>query len=372
MGEYDDALGRVIDEIVAPGAAEVDATGRFPAEAITALGEAGILGLTVATDAGGGGQGMRQGAEVVARLAEVCGSTAMVVLMHYAATVVIDHHGPRDIREAIAAGRHLTTLAFSEVGSRSHFWAPQGTASPSGSSVRLDAHKSWVTSAAAAASYVWSSRPLEAEGAMTLWLVETDRPGLEVAGPFDGLGLRGNGSTPVDATGLTVERAAMLGDDGAGMDVALAEILPWFLVLTAAFSVGLMEAVTAETGAHLRSARLAHLDQSLIEQPLSRVDHARMRVATDQAAALLSDTLSALENGREDAVLRVLEVKAAAGEAAIAVTDLAMKLCGGAAFRKELGVERRFRDARAARVMAPTTDALLDFVGRAINGMPLL
>jgi len=35
-------------------------------------------------------------------------------------------------------------------------------------------------------------------------------------------------------------------------------------------------------------------------------------------------------------------------------------------------VERRFRDARAARVMAPTTDALLDFVGRVICGLPLL
>jgi len=35
-------------------------------------------------------------------------------------------------------------------------------------------------------------------------------------------------------------------------------------------------------------------------------------------------------------------------------------------------VERRFRDARAARVMAPTTDALHDFVGRAITGLPLL
>ena len=90
------------------------------------------------------------------------------------------------------------------------------------------------------------------------------------------------------------------------------------------------------------------------------------------AAALLADTLAALEDGREEAALRVLEVKAAAGEAAIDVTDLAMKVCGGAAFRKELGIERRFRDARAARVMAPTTDALLDFVGRAINGLPLL
>ena len=59
-------------------------------------------------------------------------------------------------------------------------------------------------------------------------------------------------------------------------------------------------------------------------------------------------------------------------EAALAVTDLAMKVCGGAAFRKELGIDRRFRDARAARVMAPTTDALLDFVGRALCGLPLL
>ena len=59
-------------------------------------------------------------------------------------------------------------------------------------------------------------------------------------------------------------------------------------------------------------------------------------------------------------------------DAGIVVTELAMKVCGGAAFRKELGVERRFRDARASRVMAPTTDALLDFIGRAINGLPLL
>jgi alkylation response protein AidB-like acyl-CoA dehydrogenase len=79
-----------------------------------------------------------------------------------------------------------------------------------------------------------------------------------------------------------------------------------------------------------------------------------------------------LETGRPDATLRVLEVKAGASEAALTVTDLAMKVCGGAAFRKELGIERRFRDSLAARVMAPTTDALLDFVGRAIGGLDLL
>jgi len=96
-----------------------------------------------------------------------------------------------------------------------------------------------------------------------------------------------------------------------------------------------------------------------------------MRVTTDQAQCLLADTVTALEQGRADAQLRVLEVKAAAAEAALAVTDLAMRVCGGSAYRREVGVERQFRDARASTVMAPTTDILHDFIGRAVCGLPL-
>jgi alkylation response protein AidB-like acyl-CoA dehydrogenase len=296
----------------------------------------------------------------------------MVVLMHYAAVPSIEAHGPRAVREAIAAGEHLVTLAFSEAGSRSHFWAPQGTARVDDGHVRLDAQKSWVTAAGHADSYVWSSQPLEASGPMTLWLVPARTSGLRIGGAFDGLGLRGNESTPVAADGVRIERAAMLGADGTGLDIALTAVLPTFLVLSAAFSLGLMEAVVAETSRHLTSTRLEHLDKTLAEQQTVRLDFARMRLETDRTRAFLLDTLAALEAQRADAMLRVLEVKAAASEAALAVTDLAMKVCGGAAFRKELGIERRFRDARAARVMAPTTDALLDFVGRAALGLPLL
>ena len=309
---------------------------------------------------------------MIEALARECGSTAMVVLMHYAATAIIEAGGPMATREAIAAGRCLATLAFSEVGSRSHFWAPRGSATAENGSVRLDARKSWVTSAGEADVYVWSSRPLAADGLVTIWVVPSDAPGLTIAGPFDGLGLRGNDSRPVDAEGVTVNHDAMIGPDGGGLDLAMVSALPWFLVLNAAFSLGLAEAVTAESTAHLTRTRLEHLDQSLAQQVTPRLDLARMRIETDRTRAFLGDTVTALESGRDDATLRVLEVKAVAAEAAIAVTDLAMKVCGGAAFRRELGVERRFRDARAARVMAPTTDTLLDFVGRAICGLPLL
>jgi len=366
------ALESVIDTIIGPQAGEVDSTGAYPRAGLQALGRAGLLGLVSATEAGGRGGDLAAAAHVVERLAGVCGSTAMVVLMHYAATALIEAHGPKDVREAIAAGEHVTTLAFSEVGSRSHFWAPLSTATADGgAAARLDARKSWVTSAGEADSYVWSSRPLAAAGTMTLWLVPAGTAGLHVAGAFDGLGLRGNGSRPMTADGARVPLSAVLGDDGAGLESAMTTALPYFLVLSAAFSLGLMEALTVEAGAHLSRTRLAHLGQTLAEQPVQRAAYARLRIRTDQVRAFLGDTLAALGAGRQDEMLRVLEVKAVAAEGAAEVADGAMRLCGGSAFRKELGVERRFRDALAARVMAPTTDALHDFIGRVSCGLPL-
>ena len=67
----------------------------------------------------------------------------------------------------------------------------------------------------------------------------------------------------------------------------------------------------------------------------------------------------------------VFSILTAAGETATTVLDTAMRVCGGSAFRKEVGVERSFRDARAAGIMAPTTDALYDFIGKAVTGMDL-
>jgi alkylation response protein AidB-like acyl-CoA dehydrogenase len=365
-------LTRIVDEIVAPEAAEIDRSASFPHKAVDALADAGLLAITVPAGFGGGGGTLRDAARVVRTLSGPCGSTAMVVMMHYSAVAALSAAGREAELREVASGRHLSTLAFSEPGSRSHFWAPMSSAAADGDDIVLNARKSWVTSAERADSYVWSSRPMIGAGSMSLWFVRADTAGLSVAGEFDGLGLRGNGSVPMTATDVRVPPTSLLGDDGGGLDLALAAVLPTFLLLNASASIGLMEAVTAETVAHLGRTRLEHLGRSLAEQPEPRAAVARMRIDTDRTAALVDAALTAIEQGRPEAQLLVLEVKAAADESAAATADQAMLTCGGAAFRKELGIERRFRDSRAARVMAPTTAALHDFVGRALCGLPLL
>ena len=163
----------------------------------------------------------------------------------------------------------------------------------------------------------------------------------------------------------------MLSEDGKGFDVMMSAVLPMFNVLNAACSIGLMESAVQRTAQHASGVHYAHLGSALADLPTIRSYIARMRIQTDMAKTLLDDTIVALETSRPDAMLRVLSCKAAAGEAANEVVDTAMRVCGGAAFRKDIAVERYFRDAHAAGVMGPTTDVLYDFVGKAVCGMPL-
>jgi alkylation response protein AidB-like acyl-CoA dehydrogenase len=369
---YTEALEQICIQTIRSEASDIDRQGVFPQRGVRALSAAGLMGAVSSPQVGGLGLGVRGAAGIVGRLAQECGSTAMVVCMHYCGTAVLEAFAGEDVRRAAASGDHLSTLAFSEAGSRSHFWAPSGSARPNGDGIQLDARKSWVTSASNATAYVWSSKPVAADGALsTLWLVPSGSDGIRVDGVFDGLGLRGNDSSPVSADGARIPVTAMLGEDGKGFDIMMSTVLPMFNVLSAACSVGIMEAAVQRTAQHVSGTRYTHLGSTLADLPTIRNYVARMRIRTDLARTLLDDTIAALETSRPDAMLRVLSCKAAAGDAAIEVVETAMRVCGGAAFRKDVAVERCFRDAHAAGVMGPTTDVLYDFVGKAVCGLPL-
>src|SRR5580704_384823 len=121
---YEDSLTRICRDSIAPNAPDVDRHCIFPDRSIESLRTAGFLGSLSSPEVGGLGLGMRGAATIVRRVAEECGSTAMVLCMHYCGVAVLELHAPEEIRRAAAGGHHLSTLAFSEAGSRSHFWAP--------------------------------------------------------------------------------------------------------------------------------------------------------------------------------------------------------------------------------------------------------
>lgn len=358
-------------------AGDVDINARFPKESVEALAHEGFFGLCISKELGGIGQGPRVFAAVTEELAQGCCSTAMIYVMHVAAAQAIESakilKRKDEVLRRIAAGKHLTTLAFSEKGSRSQFWAPVSTLTESEGGFTVNGQKSWVTSANHADSYVASSQkpgaasPLES----TVYLIECTNKGARVEGRFDGLGLRGN-----DSSSVILERAPLPGGDlisalGEGAATMHYVVLPWFSIGTTAMANGLCRAATAATAEHLQRTEFAHNNTALRDLPTLRARLADMNVRTEQARALLGYALGEIEEPSDATDLLVLQTRLASIEAALEVTDLAMKACGGAAFSRQLPVERMFRNARAGWVMAPTADHLRDFIGRTLTGLPL-
>jgi isovaleryl-CoA dehydrogenase len=368
------------DEVLARHAADVDRNGRFPKESVAALGSAGLFGLCVSGEHGGLGQGPRAFCGVAEELGRACASTAMVFVMHTSATQAIVASKTFGDREAIlrqiARGEHLTTLALSEKGSRSQFWAPVSKLTAKGDGFVTNAAKSWVTSANHADSYVSSAQMPDAESPLqsTIYFVRTEVDEVRPQAGFDGLGLRGNDSAPVSIENLLVARCDLVSELGKGADTMLQVVLPWFAIGSAAMAHGLCLAAIGATVHHLSSTSFEHTGTALRDLPQLRARLAQMSVRTEASRALLGRALVEIEAGTPEAPLFVLSTRKAALEAALEVTDLALKACGGAAFSRQTPgapIERLFRDARAGWVMAPTVDHLDDFIGKALTGLPL-
>jgi alkylation response protein AidB-like acyl-CoA dehydrogenase len=229
-----------------------------------------------------------------------------------------------------------------------------------------------VTSAGFADVYVVSTLAAGDRGPTdsNLYVIHRDAPGLTVAAPWRGMGMRGNASSPMTVDVL-VDPDQRLGPEASGFNLMMEAVLPWFNLGNAAVSLGLARAAVNAAIKHAAGTRFEHTGDALANLPTIRARLARMQIELDVHAAYLRQVADSVAAPSDGTMLQVLGVKAAANDAALEITDGAMRVCGGAAFSQQLAIDRFFRDARAGHVMAPTADVLYDFYGKAITGQPL-
>ncbi len=369
---------RVSREVLAVNADEVDRNRCFPQENLAALGRSGLLSLLVPTSYGGAGGGMLEMSRVLECIGQSCPSTAMVTLMHYCGTAVLVAKANSSLKEtvlrAIARGEHVTTLAFSEPGSGGHFYCPISQLIRNGEGMLLSARKSFVTSAGKADSYVVSTRSASANGPtdIDIFYVPKEAEGWEICGEFDGLGMRGNASAPMTFQGLKVDEEARIGGEKSGFETMLQVVLPHFQIGCASVSLGMAEAAFQKASAHVRSRKYEHLGgTSMAEIPRTQFIVGEMALELRSTRAYLGETIRRATSGDDQAVLDILGIKARAADACLFVASRAMTMCGGTAYGRKGGLERIFRDAQAPPVMAPSSDLLKEFLGKASLGLPL-
>lgn len=376
--ELRDRTCAAAEKHIGPLTEEVDSQCRWPEHAVRAMAEAGLMGLQVPRRLGGHEQGMLALAVITEALAQFCPSSALCYGMHCVGSAVIAAKATPEQEEKylrpIAEGKHLTTLALSEHGSGAHFYFPQTKLSRDGDELVLNGGKQFVTNGGHADSYVVSSVASAAAetGEFSCLVVDRDLPGMTWGKRWCGFGMRGNSSRGVELSDVRVSAANLLGVEGDQPWYVFEVVAPYFLTAMAGTYLGIAQAGVDIATQHLRSRRYGHSGESLAEVPILQHRLAEMWMAVQKTRGLIYSACRMGDLGDPQALPYVLACKADAGETAVSVTNEAMTLCGGSAYGENSTLSRLLRDARASHVMAPTTDILKQWTGRALLGMPIL
>lgn len=365
--------------VVRRQAEAVDTNAAWPEASIRALQKAGLGGLVVPTAAGGLGQGMLALSRVCEILGRECPSTALCFGMHTVATAVIAARATAeqqaDYLEPIARGEHLTTLALSEPGTGSHFYLPQTRLVGVEDGYVVSGHKSFVTNAGHADSYVASvvsQNGTPGHGEFSCVVVDRDAEGVELGGPWRGLGMRGNDSRSVFLRDARLPHGALLGEEGDEIWYVFHVVTPNFLMAMAGTYLGIASAAIDEAAEHLSEREYdgGGVDpgrNSILQRDLgrcwSRVEATRQLI---YRAAAIADA------GGDDAMALLCAAKAQVAEVVVEAVNEALTLTGGRGYADRSRLGRMLRDARAAHVMAPTTQILEVWIGRILLGLPLL
>lgn len=369
----------VADSVVRDEAATVDAAAVWPRDSMRALGEAGLLGLHVDTRHGGLGQGMLALAVVAEEIGSVCGSTGLVYGMHCVGTRVIQvRPTPAQAEQylaPIAAGQHVTSLALSEPGTGSHFYLPRTTFRRRDDGFVVNGHKSFVTSGGEADSYVMSVVAADADldpGTFSCLLLDADSPGAEWQEPWDGFGMRGNGSRGLVLEDAVVPSRNLLGTEGDEIWYLFEVITPYFIIAMAGTYLGIARSALEAAIEHLRERTYTHTGElaGAADTVSHRLGH--LWSVVERTRQLIHHAARLGDHGHPDARRALFACKAEVAEAAVTVANEAMTLTGGIAYGRNSRIARALRDARAADVMAPTTDLARIWLGRSLLDLPLL
>lgn len=370
----------IAQQVTSRHAEDDDREARWPEETMRALADAGLMGLTAPRSVDGLEQGMSGLVAVTEALAQESASAGLCFAMHCVGTAVVAAKATEAQRERylrpIAEGRHVTTLALSEPGTGAYFFYPETSiARAGGDAFLLDGTKSFVTNGSRADSYVLSTAPLAGEGEegqFNCVLVDAGLAGVTWLDSWHGLGMRSNESRSMRLDDVRIPAANLLGEVGDQLWYVFEVIAPFFLMAMAGTYLGVAQSAFDEARQHVGTRRYAHSGELLGAAPI--VSHRLGELWTQLESARRLVYAAAYEGDvkPDTALPAILAAKVAASDAAVTLANEAMTLCGGSAYRDNSRLARILRDARASHVMAPTTDMLKTWLGRALLNLPLL
>lgn len=362
------AARTLLDTVLIPAEARMDAEDRMPDAARAALKAHGLFGISIPEEFGGLGLTMEEEAELMLVLGRAAPAYRAVYALNSGGAAQILLRAGTEAQKAhwlpgLASGARIACFCLSEPEAGSDAASLRTTARRDGDGWRIDGRKRWVTNAPESGMLMVMART-GGEGArgVSAFAIDPTTSGIQVQPTQGKMGMRGAQVADVIFENCLVPADALIGAEGEGLKLALAGLDKVRLHL-AALCAGLMERLVDEGRRHALAR--VQFGKPIAEQP------AVAALLADSAAEALAARCMALElaRARDAGTLRPADAAAAklfATEAAGRVADRVLQVHGGEGYMTGSVVERLYRDVRLLRILDGTSEIQRMVVARGL------
>ena len=358
---------RFADERIAPRAAEIDRSNEFPRDLWPALGEQGLLGVTVPERWGGTDLGYLAHVIVMEEISRASGAVGLSYGAHSNLCVnQLRLNGTDAQRDRylpkLVSGEHVGALAMSEPGSGSDVVSMQTRAEKRGDRYILTGRKMWITNGPDADVYIIYAKTDVSAGprGISAFILERGTPGFSQAQKLDKLGMRGSGTCELVLEQVEVPATHLVGAENRGASVLMSG-LDYERVVLAGGPLGLMAAALDLVLPYVRERK--QFGQPIGTFELMQAKVADLYASLNASRAYVYSVARACDAGkvkRRDAASCILFAADQATRAALE----AVQALGGNGYTNDYPAGRLLRDAKLYEIGAGTQEIRRMLIGR--------
>ena len=358
---------------VRPHVKDWERTDHFPLDAIKKLGALGCCGMLMPEEWGGPGLDtisyvlmLEEVAKIHAAMAtalSVTNSAVQLPLLAHATQLQKSKYLRR-----LAASEILGAFCLTEPAAGSDAAGIQSIASLSGDHYKLNGTKTWVTNGSAAGLYLIFAKtnPAAAGKGITAFLVEPAFPGFKIGRHEDKMGQRSSPSVEILLNDCVVPAENRLGEEGAGLKIALAA-LDGGRIGIAAQAVGLAQGALDESVKYAQARKA--FNKSIGDFQAIQWMLADMHTEIAAARALLYQA-ACLKDSDSKMGSAASRAKLYASEMVNRVVYKAVQIHGSLGYSRESEVERMYRDARVISIYEGTSEIQRTIIARDLLNRP--
>jgi alkylation response protein AidB-like acyl-CoA dehydrogenase len=346
---------QIATERLAPRAAADEAAGAFPRDVFGLLGDTGLLALPYPEEFGGGDQPYEVYLQALEEIAGAWMSVGVGVSVHSLSCWALASYGDAEQQKRLLphmlGGSQLGAYCLSEPHAGSDIAAMTTKAVRDGDDFVLTGTKAWITHGGEADFYlVFARTSADRSRGVSAFHVPAGASGLAFGAPEQKMGLTGSTTTQVLFDHVRVPSSQLVGDEGAGMRIALAALDSGRL--------GIAACATGLAQAGLETAAAYAVGREQFGQPVADFQGLQFLLA-DMAAAVESARATYLHAARLRDAGRPFSrqasiAKLVATDAAMRVTTDAVQVLGGYGYTRDYPAERFMREAKVTQIFEGT------------------